>query len=193
MLHASSRVCRYGNGTLCSDPNGPAGFIWLKGKDGLEDWYKRFNAGENPPLPAHTDVFMNPGHSASKGGYWMGVQFRMQGKLALVTFQKLFRCIVPVDFVLQGSAMDIEMTFLFVDQLDWSQNHDELATDALDAKKMNCSPGGRRALQHLGGTHAYVFSVWIPRPNCGGHGETNFNVAGQIFASDFDHLVLQIV
>jgi hypothetical protein len=47
--------------------------------------------------------------------------------------------------------MGIEMTFLFVDQLDWSQNHTELATDALDAKKMNCSPGGAQA--HLKFTH----------------------------------------
>ena len=51
----------------------------------------------------------------------------------------------------------------------------------------------RRAVQHLDKIYAYVFSVWIPCPNCGGHGKTRFNVAGQTFANDFDHLVVQMV
>ena len=48
-------------------------------------------------------------------------------------------------------------------------------------------------MKHLAKIYAYVFSVWIPCPNCGGHGKTRFNVAGQIFANDFDHLVVQMV
>ena len=47
---------------------------------------------------------------------------------------------------------------------------------------------GRRALQYLIKIYAHVFSVRIPRPNCGGHGKTNLNATGEIFASDFEHL-----
>ena len=161
-LHASSRVCRYGNGTLCSEPNDPPGFIWLKGPNGLEAWYKKYNAGEDVPLPPFTDVFMNPGHSVSKDGYWMGVQFRMQSLLALVTFKNVFRAIVPDGYVLEGSALDLPMEFLFVDQLDWSQNHAELHKEALDAQKMNCSPGGQQP--HLKFTHHLPDPTKLPYP-----------------------------
>jgi hypothetical protein len=147
MLHASSRSCRYGNGSLCLDPNGPTGFIWLKGPGGLLDWYGKYNSGQPAPLPKHTDCFMNPGHAAGKDGYWMGAQFRMQCALSLETFKAVYRAIVPEGFVPTGSAMDVPMEFLMVDQLDWSQNHAELEPRALDAKKMSCNPGGEQ--KHL--------------------------------------------
>jgi hypothetical protein len=57
MLHASFRVCRYGNGTLCSEPNAETGFIWPEGPGGLEKWYKKYNAGQAVALPSVTDVF----------------------------------------------------------------------------------------------------------------------------------------
>ena len=142
MLHASSRVCRYGNGSLCLWPNKPAGYMWLKGPKGLEDWFNKYNSGVVVDFPEFTDCFMNPGHSAGKDGYWMGYQFRMQAKLGLLTFEKVYRAIVPEGYVLVGDPMDVPMEFFYVDQLDWSQNHAELAKNAHDAKKMNCSPGG---------------------------------------------------
>ena len=93
-------------------------------------------------FPEFTDCFMNPGHSAGKDGYWMGYQFRMQALLGLLTFQNVYRAVVPEGYVLVGDAMDVFMELFYVDQLDWSQNHAELAKNAHDAKKMNCSPGG---------------------------------------------------
>ena len=85
---------------------------------------------------------MNPGHSAGKDGYWMSYQFRMQALLGLLVFEKVYRAIVPEGYVLVDDPMDVAMEFFYVDQLDWSQNHAELAKNAHDAKKMNCSPGG---------------------------------------------------
>ena len=171
MLHASSRVCRYGNGTLCSEPNDEAGFIWLKGPGGLEEWYKKYNAGQAVALPSVTDVFMNPGHSASKDGYWMGVQFRMQCLLALLTFKNVYRAIVPEGYVLVGSALDVAMQFMFIDQLDWSQNHAELEKTALDASKMNCNPGGQQPhfkfTHHLPDPNKLPYPRWIEcTPGC---------------------------
>ena len=72
----------------------------------------------------------------------MGYQFRMQALLGLLVFEKVYRAIVPEGHVLVDDPMDVAMEFFYLDQLDWSQNHAELAKNAHDAKKMICSPGG---------------------------------------------------
>lgn len=157
--HISARMCRHGNGTLDSDPDGAPGMIEL---DELEAWYKKEIAGLNPPLPKYTDVAMDPGSSPGKQGWWLGKQFRMQELLCIKTFNKIFRAIVPEGYVLTVPIEQVPMEFEMVDQLDWSQGHAELPKDALDATVMTCKQGGAHA--HLRHTFWTQPSGELPMP-----------------------------
>jgi hypothetical protein len=91
---------------------------------------------------------MDPGSSEGKEGWWLGKQFRMQELLAIKTFNKMFRAIVPEGFKLTVPIEEVPMEFQMVCQLDWSQGHAELPKDALDGSKMLCKCGGSQEHFH---------------------------------------------
>ena len=86
----------------------------------LEKWYADKMVGLDPALPKYTDVGMDPGSSEGKQGWWLGEQFRMQELLAIETFDKIFRAIVPNGFVLNVPIGEVPMEFQMITQLDWS-------------------------------------------------------------------------
>ena len=88
--------------------------------DDLESWYEAEIAGLDPPLPRYTDVAMDPGSSEGKQGWWLGKQFRVQELLAIKSFDKLFRAIVPSGYVLILPIEEVPKEFEMWTQLDWS-------------------------------------------------------------------------
>ena len=53
----------------------------------LKQYISDKREGKNPILPETSDVFMFPGSSAGKDGWWLAEQFWMQCELALDIFE----------------------------------------------------------------------------------------------------------
>ena len=89
----------------------------------MKRYIREKREGLFPCLPVTADVFMFPGSSDGKDGWWLGESMWMQMELAMDIFEHVF-----------GPAC--ASRFRSVANVDWSQNHAATAPDALDAEKM---------------------------------------------------------
>ena len=105
----------------------------------MQAYIRMKREGKEPSLPSTADVFMYPGSSDGKDGWWLAEAMWMQAELAMDIFEHVFGK--------PGASR-----FRFVANVDWSQNHAATADDALDAEKMLVNTGGKTA-KHIRVTH----------------------------------------